>query len=63
LSLSLNDFRENLGFLFFELRNLVFKFDALVLKFLQLLFELVLDVLIIVEKLFLLIGVLVEKII
>lgn len=48
LAFSLNDLSQDVGLLFLQLGDLVLKLNALVLKFLQLLFELVLNVEIII---------------
>lgn len=49
LTLSLHNFSEDLSFLLLLLRNLVFKFDWLIFKLLQLLLEFVLNVLVLIE--------------
>lgn len=63
LSLCLHDFGENVGLLFLEVGNVVFKTDALVFELFELLFKLIFDVEVIIFKFDLEVVVLVEQVI
>jgi hypothetical protein len=63
LSLSLNDLCENVGFLLLQGGDLALELDAFVFQLLQLLFEFIFNVKVVVSHLGLLSGILIEKII
>ncbi len=63
LSLSLNNLSQNVGFFFFKSRYLTLKFDAFILELLQLLFELIFNVEVIIRHFCLLGRVLIVEIV
>jgi len=63
LSLSLNDFSKDVSLLLLEVGDLVFQTDRLILKFLQLLFEFVFNIEVVILELGLEISILVKQVI